>query len=750
MKLPTLCFLLPLHARSLSLNDTIAAKAAHSVNFATEIEELFTAYQNTYSTASCTRVDTCGASLPGGACDVNFGATEGCACGGRAVDKENAVQFANPADVDATDAMNAACYTQGLEAYAKAQAAADPSLKWQYFGSQEGVLVNYPGFTWGDCAGSTYDPRVRPWFVAGATGPKDLVLVLDTSGSMSNEGRLGNMQAAAAAIVDSLTNFDYVNVVSFSSDAASQNTVLVPSTHAYRNEIVQSQINKLNAGGSTYYVKAINKAFEITAKSDTLAVSSGCARIYVFISDGEPTDSIDEFVASINANKRANDMFFMISLGSGLTSDTLKNAACAVDGVYIHIDDGDTKALTEALGAYYQYLTLDAMINKVQATRWSEPYTSIPDIWGPMVSAATPVYDKRRDPWTMIGVAAVDIPLCELVQAARAEGWTADYLDPTEVQTKEGCDCAASYTWGGKTYSGECTTDDWSTAWCGTGPNCGKDCGGGAVGPHGCWDECDLSGTIESKLADYLRDKSSTCYPATLGAEALETLRGVETCDASVVVTDEWESLLHTAKPAFPAGLAPNAWVAPGGEGQLCDGIYRSDPCPVCNAAMLPACSVDLCTSGLEDFEATTCLGTIDDDGNKRSVMSVGILISIIFGVVIGLVVVFCAAAAECQSRGTKWYDETGGTNSGAVVTGEGAGEPVHAGAVDVEMRSAGGASRLGFFDLASNEWVTDTPAPEAPYAAEPEAAIPSAPEAPYAAEPEAAIPYATVVGVRK
>ena len=125
MKLPTLCFLLPLHARSLSLNDTIAAKAAHSVNFATEIEELFTAYQNTYSTASCTRVDTCGASLPGGACDVNFGATEGCACGGRAVDKENAVQFANPADVDATDAMNAACYTQGLEAYAKAQAAAD-------------------------------------------------------------------------------------------------------------------------------------------------------------------------------------------------------------------------------------------------------------------------------------------------------------------------------------------------------------------------------------------------------------------------------------------------------------------------------------------------------------------------------------------------------------------------------------------------------------------------------------------------
>ena len=56
------------------------------------------------------------------------------------------------------------------------------------------------------------------------------------------------------------------------------------------------------------------------------------------------------------------------------------------------------------------------MMNEVQPTRWSEPYTSIPDVWGPVVSAVTPVYDKTTSSefWKIIGVAAVDLPLCEV------------------------------------------------------------------------------------------------------------------------------------------------------------------------------------------------------------------------------------------------------------------------------------------------------------------------------------------------
>lgn len=46
-----------------------------------------------------------------------------------------------------------------------------------------------------ECYG--YDPRRRPWFVAASSGPKDLVLVLDTSGSMNDYGRLDLLKEAA-------------------------------------------------------------------------------------------------------------------------------------------------------------------------------------------------------------------------------------------------------------------------------------------------------------------------------------------------------------------------------------------------------------------------------------------------------------------------------------------------------------------------------------------------------------------------
>ena len=58
-------------------------------------------------------------------------------------------------------------------------------------------------------------------YVAAATGPKDVVLVLDVSGSMSqqassltSETRLEMMQKAAKQVLKKLTHNDYVAVVS--------------------------------------------------------------------------------------------------------------------------------------------------------------------------------------------------------------------------------------------------------------------------------------------------------------------------------------------------------------------------------------------------------------------------------------------------------------------------------------------------------------------------------------------------------
>jgi hypothetical protein len=90
-----------------------------------------------------------------------------------------------------------------------------------YYGAQNGAFRIFPGRARQTC--NSYDPRKRPWYIAASSGPKDVVLVLDVSGSMTNAGRMALMQDAAASVIGGLTIADFVGVVSFSTTAVTRN-----------------------------------------------------------------------------------------------------------------------------------------------------------------------------------------------------------------------------------------------------------------------------------------------------------------------------------------------------------------------------------------------------------------------------------------------------------------------------------------------------------------------------------------------
>merc|ERR1712217_638931 len=82
----------------------------------------------------------------------------------------------------------------------------------------DGSYMQWPGIEW--CP-TNYDPRFRDWYAGPAAGPKDLVLVIDTSGSMGNYGRMSLAKEAAKAVLDTVTWVDFVSVIAFSDNARS-------------------------------------------------------------------------------------------------------------------------------------------------------------------------------------------------------------------------------------------------------------------------------------------------------------------------------------------------------------------------------------------------------------------------------------------------------------------------------------------------------------------------------------------------
>lgn len=158
---------------------------------------------------------TTATSLEAPYCDTQFGGTKGCDCMGRAVDV-NTYGFKVPppgerAQAGLTDAQikKVACSLNNTMAnfqsiYSNQIESSD--VKWLYYGSQEGVLANFPNFLWpgGDqsTASKLYDPRLRPWMMTAATGPKNVVFILDKSGSMAQQGRIQALRTTFSAVID--------------------------------------------------------------------------------------------------------------------------------------------------------------------------------------------------------------------------------------------------------------------------------------------------------------------------------------------------------------------------------------------------------------------------------------------------------------------------------------------------------------------------------------------------------------------
>ncbi|ELT90476.1 hypothetical protein CAPTEDRAFT_196421 [Capitella teleta] len=290
-----------------------------------------------------------------------------------------------------------------------------PSIKFQYVGTEEGVTTVFPKFK--TCS-STYDPRFRPWYVEAATPePKDVVVVIDVSGSMNATYKGTKLmkiaQEAANTVIATLTANDRVGVVSF-SDAANSATGSVNQIKCQKTELAiatphnkkyfKSFINGLKGEGETYYKPALSLAFDFFSKIN--------AR------DGQPTDERTRVLSMISQRNAVLDNSVVIltyGLGELVDDEVLTkiaqqsnynvSAGEIKEGVYTKVSNPSN--LRFEMASFYNFFG--------KSGRLTDPIFTVPyfDAFGLglISSVCLPFYYESK----LQGVTCVDISMSDLL-----------------------------------------------------------------------------------------------------------------------------------------------------------------------------------------------------------------------------------------------------------------------------------------------------------------------------------------------
>ncbi|XP_044255106.1 voltage-dependent calcium channel subunit alpha-2/delta-3-like [Tribolium madens] len=164
----------------------------------------------------------------------------------------------------------------------------DPTLKYQYFASPHGYMRHYPAVKWSDERyDQTYDPRTRSWYTEAMTSPKDVFILLDSSGSVC---KLKRKIAAHIVnnILDTLNDNDFVNIYLF----ANSTRPLVPcfkDTLVQANEenlrLLRETLDNYNPDFQANIAVGLEKAFTLLAEFREKGIGSLCNQAIMLITE---------------------------------------------------------------------------------------------------------------------------------------------------------------------------------------------------------------------------------------------------------------------------------------------------------------------------------------------------------------------------------------------------------------------------------------------------------------------------------
>ena len=220
-------------------------------------------------------------------------------------------------------------------------------------------LINYFKFDYADATqrapfGVTTEIAPCPWdsrhrlaliglqarrLPPGRTPPRNLVFLLDVSGSMSSDDKLPLVKNAMRMLAETLRPEDRVGIVTYAGSSG----IALASTRGDRRAEIQNAIGALSAGGSTNGGAGIQLAYQMAAEN---FVRGGINRV-ILATDGDFNVGVTSMDAlkSLIEQKRSTGVFLsVLGVGTGNLKDAnMEMLADKGNGNYSYLD-----SLTEA------------------------------------------------------------------------------------------------------------------------------------------------------------------------------------------------------------------------------------------------------------------------------------------------------------------------------------------------------------------------------------------------------------------
>nr|QQY02522.1 voltage-dependent calcium channel subunit alpha-2/delta-4 [Cryptocotyle lingua] len=307
-------------------------------------------------------------------------------------------------------------------------------LHFVYFASITGIFSVYPAFPWQHANVDMFDIRETRWYMQGASVPKAVLIMVDTSGSMTGQSlKVANI--SAQKLVKSLDENDYFAVGQFPAHnkqfALVNNSepicfqTFVRATKRNIQKLINNEITNISAKGYANFSKAFEEAIQLfdDLKNESFPGNGNlpCSKIIIMYTDS--AFEFDSRTKTVLEEQLGDIKLLVYAFGEpvsdvpGYQREAAKFGGCyedlpSVGAVSNMMKDYHDRSTKVACGPNGRPIQTEVILHGANEVFRNKEYQGN----GLMVTVSMPVYN-RSEKLQFLGLMGTNLPM-EMLTAA--------------------------------------------------------------------------------------------------------------------------------------------------------------------------------------------------------------------------------------------------------------------------------------------------------------------------------------------